>query len=206
MTKWKHVFRNFYKLIKDEKLKCRASISTQSLSQHLVEAPLAAIAASTLLVYVCISFAHLDLGIFSHSSLQICSSPVKLDGERRWTAIFKSFHRFSMGFKSWLSLGHCRTFTFMFWSHSSVALAVCLGSLSCWNVNLHRSLRSFALWSRFSSRIYLYLAPFIVPSILTSLAVPATKKHPHSMMLPPPCFTVGMLLDGSRGMLGFHQT
>ena len=35
-----------------------------------------------------------------------------------------------------LSLGHSRTFTFLFWSHSSVALAVCLGSLSRWNVTL----------------------------------------------------------------------
>jgi hypothetical protein len=30
------------------------------------------------------------------------------------------------------------------------------------------------------------------PSILTSLPVTAAEKHPHSMMLPPPCFTVGM--------------
>jgi hypothetical protein len=27
-------------------------------------------------------------------------------------------------------------------SHSCVVLAVCLGSLSCWNINLHPSLRS----------------------------------------------------------------
>ena len=35
--------------------------------------------------------------------------------------------------------------------------------------------------------------PFVFPLILTSLPVPATEKHPHSMMLPPPCFTVGMV-------------
>ncbi len=39
------------------------------------------------------------------------------------------------------------------WSHSFVILAVCLGSLSCWKVNLRPSLRSWALWRRFSSRI-----------------------------------------------------
>ena len=116
---------------------------------------------------ICSSFfPHLDLGIFSNSSLQICSRYVKLDGECQRTAIFKSFHRFSMGIKSVLWLGHSRNFMFLFWSHSSVALAVCLGSLSCWNVNLHRSLGSFALWSRFSSRICLYLAPFILTSSL----------------------------------------
>ena len=53
--------------------------------------------------------------------------------------------------------------------------------------------------SRFSSRIALYFAQFIFASILTSLPVPAAEKHPHSMMLPPPCFTVGMVP-------GFHQT
>ena len=153
-----------------------------------------------------ISFAHLDLGIFFHSSLHICSSSIKLDGERRWTAILKSFHRFSMGFKSALLLGHSRTYTFLFWSHSSVALAVCLESWSCWNINLHCSLRSFVLWRRFSSRICLYLAPFIVPSILPSLPVPAAEKHPHSMMLPPPCFMVGMVLNGWWAVLSFCQT
>jgi hypothetical protein len=39
----------------------------------------------------------------------------------------------------------------------------------------------------------LHLSSFIFPSILTSLPVPATEKYPHSMMLPPPCFTVEMV-------------
>ena len=47
--------------------------------------------------------------------------------------------------------------------------------------------------SRLSSRILLYFALIIFPSILTSLPVQATEKHPHSMMLPPPHFTVGMV-------------
>ena len=33
----------------------------------------------------------------------------------------------------------------------------------------------------------------LFPSILTSLPVTAADKHTHSMMLPPPCFTVGMV-------------
>ena len=37
----------------------------------------------------------------------------------------------------------------------------------------------------------LCFAPSIFPSVLTSIPVPAAEKHPHSMMLPPPCFTVG---------------
>ncbi len=141
------------------------------------------------------SFSHLDLGILCHSSLQILSSSVRLDGKRWWTAIFRSLQRCSIGFKSGLWLGHSRTVTELLWSHSFVILAVCLGSLSCWKVNLRPSLRSWALWRRFSSRISLYSAAFIFPSIATSRPVPAAEKHPHSMMLPPPCFTVGTVLD-----------
>ncbi len=81
-------------------------------------------------------FSHLDLGILCHSSLQILSSSVRLDGKRWWTAIFRSLQRCSIGFKSGLWLGHSRTVTELLWSHSFVILAVCLGSLSCWKVNL----------------------------------------------------------------------
>ncbi len=152
------------------------------------------------------SFSHLDLGILCHSSLQILSSSVRLDGKRWWTAIFRSLQRCSIGFKSGLCLGHSRTVTELLWSHSFVILAVCLGSLSCWKVNLRPSLRSWALWRRFSSRISLYLAAFIFPSIATSRPVPAAEKHPHSMMLPPPCFTVGTVLDRWWAVPGFLHT
>ncbi len=81
-------------------------------------------------------FSHLDLGILCHSSLQILSSSVRLDGKRWWKAIFRSLQRCSIGFKSGLWLGHSRTVTELLWSHSFVILAVCLGSLSCWKVNL----------------------------------------------------------------------
>ncbi len=108
--------------------------------------------------------------------------------------------------KSGLWLGHLRTVTELLWSHSFVILAVCLGSLSCWKVNLRPSLRSWALWRRFSSRISLYLAAFIFPSIATSRPVPAAEKHPHSMMLPPPCFTVGTVLDRWWAVPGFLHT
>uniref|UniRef100_A0A673X9G3 Dopamine beta-hydroxylase n=1 Tax=Salmo trutta TaxID=8032 RepID=A0A673X9G3_SALTR len=47
--------------------------------------------------------------------------------------------------------------------------------------------------SRFSSRISLYFAPSIFSSILTCQPVPAAEKQPHSMIMPPPCFIVGMV-------------
>jgi hypothetical protein len=59
--------------------------------------------------YDAISLAHLYLGSFSHSSLQILSSSVRLEGERRWTAIFRSLHRFRSGSipgSGWATQGH----------------------------------------------------------------------------------------------------
>ena len=174
---------------------------------YFVKSPLAAITAWSLLGYVCISLAHLDLGdflpFFLADLLKLC--------QVGWRASVNSnlqvFPQILSGIQVWVLTGPLKEFhTFLFWSRSIVALAVCLGSLSCWNVNLHRSLRSFALSSSLSSMICLYLAPFIVHSILTSLTVPATEKHPHSMMLPPPCFVVGMVLCGWWAVLGFHQT
>ena len=136
---------------------------------------------------------HQYLGSFSHSSLQSLSGSVRLDGERCCTAIFMSLQRSSIRFKFGLLLGHSSTFKDLSQSSSCVVLAVCLWSLSCYKVNLRPCLRSWALWSRFSSMISLYFAPFIFPSILTSLPVPATEKHPHNMTLTPPFFTIGMV-------------
>ena len=91
-------------------------------------------------------------------------------------------------------------------NHSIVALAVFLGSLSYWKVNLRPSLKSFAVSNRFSFKVSLYLAPTILPSTLTSFPVPAEEKHLHNMMLPPPCFTVGMLCSEWCAVLVFHHT
>jgi hypothetical protein len=55
-------------------------------TQYFVEDPLVVITASSLLGYDATSLAHLYLGSFSHSYLQILSSSVRLDGERRCTA------------------------------------------------------------------------------------------------------------------------
>ncbi len=71
--------------------------------------------------YDATSLAHLFLGSFSHSSLQDLSSSIR--------------------FKSALWLGHSRTFTELPHSHSFV-LAVGLGWLSWWKMNLCLSLRS----------------------------------------------------------------
>lgn len=64
--------------------------------------------------------------------LASCSSSVRLNGDRWWIVIFKSGHRVSIRLRSGLWLGHLNTFRLL-------VLTICLGLLSCWNVNLHPS-------------------------------------------------------------------
>ena len=76
---------------------------------------------TSLLGYTSISLAHLATGIFAHSSRENCSSSFKLDGFRWCTAIYKSYHRFSIGSRSGLWLGHSNTFKCFPLNHLSVA-------------------------------------------------------------------------------------
>ncbi len=82
-------------------------------------------------------------------------------------------------------------------------LAVCLGSLSCWKVNLRPSLRSWALWRRFSSRISLYLAAFIFPSIATSRPVPAAENTPTAWCCHHHASLLGLYWTGDEQCLFF---
>ena len=83
-------------------------ISIQTLRSVLSRSPLWASTAMSLLGNDATSFSHLDLGILFHSSSQILSSSVRLDGERWWTAILRSLQRCSIGFRSGLWLGQSR--------------------------------------------------------------------------------------------------
>ena len=136
---------------------------------------MAAITASLLFGYDATSLAHLYLGSFSHSSLHILSSSMRLDGERRCTAIFRSFQRYSIRFKSIQRI-------------VSKPLLHCLGCVLRVIVLLEgEPSPQFEVLSTLEQVLIKGLFPSIVPS----LPVPAAEKHPHSMMLPPPCFTVG---------------
>lgn len=100
---------------------------------------------------------------------------VRLDGKWWYTAIFRSLHGCSE---------RC-------------------GCMFRVVVLLKDELRPRALWSRFSSRISLYIAPSIFLSILIRQFLP--EKHPYSMM-PPLFLTVGLVLAWWCTLPGFLQT
>ena len=89
-------------------------------SQDLVDAPLATITALSLCGLVSIRLIHLDTAILLHF-LQSCSSSVRLHDDWAWRALFKSSHKFSIGLRSGLWLGHSRTFTLLSLNHFCVA-------------------------------------------------------------------------------------
>ena len=136
--------------------------------------------ASTCLLYGETSRMHCSGVILAHSSTQTVLKSWRFRGPLLWTLIFSSSHRFSIGFKSGDLLGH----------------SVCLGSLSCWNVYPRFIFSILVDGSRFLSRISRYISLFFLPSIIWSLPVPYAEKQPHTMMFPPPNFTVGIVFLG----------
>ena len=152
--------------------------------------------ASRRLLYGETSRMHCSGVILAHSSTQTVFKSWRFRGPLLWTLIFSSFHRFSIGFKSGDWLGHSSSFIFFLWNQLRVSLAVCLGSLSCWNVHPRFIFSILVDGSRFLSRMSRYISPFILPSIIWSLPVPYAEKQPHTMMFPPPNFTVGIVFLG----------
>jgi hypothetical protein len=138
--KQKQVSRLFFKFFEKQKLKYHIYVSIQTLYSVLVEAPLAAIISNNIHGYNKLGTPAFGefLPFFSTDPLILC----QLDGDRRCTAIFRSLQRCLTRSMSGLWLGRSRTFRDLSRSHSCIVLAVCLGLLSCWKVNLHPSLRS----------------------------------------------------------------
>lgn len=80
-------------------------------------------------------------------------------------------------------------------AQQDLSRAVCLRS------NLLPILKSFAAFNKFSSRFAPCLHPSIFPSALSSFPFPAGEKCAHSMMLPPPCFTAGIVFSNQCTVL-----
>ncbi len=129
---------------------------------------------------VCI---HTAAGILAHSSIQVFSRSFRFWGCRWATLSFSSLHRFSIGFRSGDWLGHSRTLKCFLPSHSLVALAVCLGSLSCWKTQLRPIFNALTEGRRSLAKISRYMAPSIHPPLNTvQSSCPLCRKAPPSML------------------------
>ena len=127
------------------------------------------ITASSLLRYDATSLAHLYLGSFTHSSMQIISSSVRLDGEGYMHSYFQVSPEM---------FGRVQVLV-----HRVVVLLE--GEPSPQSEVLSALEQVFIKDLSVLCSVHLSLDR-------TSLPVPASEKHPHSMMLPS-CFTVGMV-------------
>lgn len=150
------------------------------LGQYLVAPALAADAAASLRGNVSVIFAHLDPDIFASLSWQNCSRSFELDWAY-WEYQISSLatdSQWEWGMWAWLD--YSKTFRFLPLNHSNVAFAVYLWLLSCWMVNN-------CSWK---TETYNLRLPCICPPSTLQI-----KKHPHQKMLPPPCFTVGIVMS-----------
>lgn len=131
--------------------------------------------------------AHFSFKTFTDDSWQNCSSSTRLAGASRCTAIFTSLQR------CWVQVRTLAEATEFSQSHTCGLLEICFGSLFSWNVNLGLSLRSWALWKRFSLRITLLLCNHLSldPNKTPSLCHRKTSTQHEAA---PPCWTVDVVL------------
>ena len=100
----------------------------------------------------------------------------------------------SMRFKSRLWESCSKTYTLAWVIHSFTTFDVCLGSLSCWNTQLHPRPNLLADDFRFPWRIWRYPHSSIFHLLSIEHQVKMAAKQPHSIILSAPYFTVGMVV------------
>ena len=161
---------------------------TKMLCQYFVAWSLFAITACIRFLYQVIRFWHRVGEIFAHSSVQRVSKSFKFLGCLLLTLIFNSFHKFSIGLRSGDWLGHGKIATLLSSNHFDVALAVCFGSLSCWNTKFCPNCSISTDLMRFSDKMSRYIAPFMRPLMIWRQPVPLPEKQPHTMILAPANF------------------
>ncbi len=127
----------------------------------------------------------LNISIWQLSAiLLLTSSPLKLCqvgwGRRTFSGFSRKIWLRSSQGSGWATQGHSQNCLY-------ATLAVCLGSLSCWKMNLLPRLRFWMLWTRFSLILSQYF-------------------EIHSMRLLPAHFTFGMVLCRWWAVPGFFQT
>ncbi len=104
---------------------------------------------------------------------------------------------------SWIKVW---TLTWFFLNHSLVKLFVCLGSLSYSMTCFLLRLSSQTDVLTFSFTICWYNSEFIVPSMIASRPGPDSAKQGQTMILPPLCFTDGIIFLCWNEVCSFLQT
>ncbi len=146
--------------------------------QYLVGAPLLS---STALILLCMEFtraAQVFAGILFHSSIMTSRSCWMLDTLCFFTFRLRIPHMCLTGFRSGDILGHSITFTFS--SKAGVFGVVVMLENCFWREGII-----------FCFRMSQYTLESMFPSMNRSFPVPAVVMQPKTMMLPPPCLTVG---------------
>ena len=113
----------------------------------------------------------------------------------RWT------QRCSMGLMSGDWEGQTSTWMSLSSNYCEAFLEVCLGSLSCWKTLFSSGTSSFSkLSTTLSSKILQYCCASIAPWTSISFPTPFHPMHLHTIRLfPPPCLTVGVVVQSQRG-------
>jgi hypothetical protein len=117
-----------------------------------------------------------------------------------------SFHRCSMGFRSGLRAGQSISGTLLSTNHSLTDLALWQGALSCCYRQSSSPNWSSTIGSMQRVRMYLYPSVFRFPCSIMQWPSPFHEKHPHTVMPPPPNFTVATTHAGRYRSQGIRHT
>ena len=148
------------------------------------------------------------MGIFDHSSR---SAFVRshTDVGREGLALSlrsNSSQRCSIGLRSGLCAGQSSSSTPNSLIHVFMDLALCTGAQSCWNRKGPSPNCSHKVGSMELSNISWYAEAFRVPFTGTKGPSPAPEKQPHTIIPPPPNFTLGTMQSDKFCSLGNLQT
>ncbi len=133
-------------------------------------------------------------GILFHSSIMTSRSCWMLDTWCFSTFRLRMPHMCSIGFRSGDILGHSITFTFSS-CHLGGVFGVVMLENSFWREGII-----------FCFRMSQYMLESMFPSMNRSSPVPAALMQPQTMMLPPPCLTVGKAQFSWYSSPGCHHT
>ena len=117
-----------------------------------------------------------------------------------------SSQRCSIGLRSGLCAGQSSSSTPNSLIHVFMDLALCTCAQSCWNRKGPSPSCSHEVWSMELSKISLYAEAFRVPFTGTKGPRPAPEKLPHTVIPPPPNFTLGTMQSDKYRSPGNRQT